>query len=163
VSDRNGLETGRWLGILTSLGIPLTFALQTLLLRRYRHLDMMPAIMLGGILSFIGAGILGFTASSDGGGFEVSFRSLLLLAAMGPLQLAIPLVFYGMGARSVPAIALALIAMLDAVLNPLWPWLFVGEQPEATTFLGGTIILSAVLMSILGGRIIARRSARRAA
>jgi drug/metabolite transporter (DMT)-like permease len=158
----NGLETGRWIGIVTSFGVPLTFATQTLLLRRYRQFDMMPAICLGGIFSFIGAGLLGFAAGHEGGGFEVDFKSLLLLAAMGPLQLAVPLIFYGRGAISVSGIALSLIAMLDAVLNPLWPWLFVGERPEAASFLGGAVILGAVLLSILGGRYISTRAARRA-
>ena len=152
----NGLETGRWLGILTSFGIPTTFALQTVLLRRYRHLDMMPSLFLGGVFSFLGAGLLGFTAGHAGGGFEIDGRSLLLLAAMGPLQLALPLIFYARGARSIPAIALSLIAMLDAVLNPFWPWLFLDERPEAAAFLGGGIILGAVLLSILGGRWLAR-------
>ncbi len=156
----HGLETGRWLGILTSFGVPLTFAMQTLLLRRYRQFDMMPAIFLGGVFSFIGAGLFGFAAGRAGGGFDVDFQSMLLLAAMGPLQLAIPLIFYGVGARSVPAIALSLIAMLDAVINPLWPWLFVGERPEAASFTGGAVILGAVLLSILGGRINSLRVAR---
>jgi drug/metabolite transporter (DMT)-like permease len=152
----NGIETGRWVGILTSLGVPVTFALQTLLLRRYRHIDMMPSLFLGGVFCFLGAGLLGFTAGHSGGGFEIDWKSLFLLAAMGPLQLALPLIFYARGARSVPAIALSLIAMLDAVLNPLWPWLIVGEQPEPASFLGGSIILSAVLLSIVGGQWMAR-------
>ncbi len=156
----NGLETGRWIGIVTSFGVPTTFALQTLLLRRYRHLDMMPSLFLGGVFSFVGAGLLGFIAGHPGGGFEIDLRSLVLLALMGPLQLAIPLIFYARGARSVPAIALSLIAMLDAVLNPLWPWVFIGERPEASAFLGGIIILGAVLLSILGGQWIARTAQR---
>jgi len=156
VIGRDGFEAGRWIGIATSFGIPVTFALQTLLLRRYRHLDMMPSLFLGGVFSFVGAGLLGFTAGHAGGGFEIDGRSMLLLAAMGPLQLAIPIIFYAKGARSVPAIALSLIAMLDAVINPFWPWLFVGEIPEASSFLGGGIILAAVLLSIVGGRWITR-------
>ena len=48
---------------------------------------------------------------------------------MATVQLAIPLIFYIKGARSVPAVTLTLIAMLDAVINPLWPWIFVGENP----------------------------------
>jgi drug/metabolite transporter (DMT)-like permease len=150
------LETGRWIGIVTSLGVPVTFALQTLLLRRYRDIDMMPSLFLGGVLSFLGAGLLGFTAGHAGGGFTIDVRSLLLLAAMGPMQLAIPLICYARGARSVPAIALSLIAMLDVVLNPWWPWLFVGERPEAASFVGGAIIVGAVLLSIIGGQWMAR-------
>jgi drug/metabolite transporter (DMT)-like permease len=42
--------------------------------------------------------------------------------------------------------------MLDAVLNPLWPWLFVGEVPEQAAFIGGSIIIAAVLLSILGSQ-----------
>jgi drug/metabolite transporter (DMT)-like permease len=99
------------------------------------------------------AGLLGFTAGHPGGGFEVSGRNVLLLCAMGLLQLAIPLVFYARGARSVSAITLTLIVMLDAVLNPLWPWLFLGETPGRSDFIGGTVIIGAVIISIFGGRL----------
>ena len=66
------------------------------------------------------------------------------------LQLAIPLVFYIKGARSVPAVTLTLIAMLDAVINPLWPWIFVGENPGQAAYVGGSIIIGAVLISVFG-------------
>ena len=79
-----------------------------------------------------------------------------MLAAMGPLQLSIPLIFYVKGARSVSAVTLSLIVMLDAVVNPLWPWLFVGEMPGAPAFIGGAIIIGAVTISIIGGRWMAR-------
>jgi drug/metabolite transporter (DMT)-like permease len=152
------IEGGNALGIFISVLVPMTFAGQTLALRRYRGVDMTPAICAGGFLSFIAAGLLGFLAGHAGGGFEVGLRELLLLALMGPLQLSIPLVFYIKGARSVPAVTLSLIAMLDAVLNPLWPWLFVGERPEASSFMGGAVIILAVLISIFGGRWLKPRS-----
>ena len=81
---------------------------------------------------------------------------MLILAAMGPLQLSIPLIWYAKGAKSVPAITLSLIVMLDAVLNPLWPWLIVGETPQSSDFIGGAIIIAAVSISIVGGRWLAR-------
>jgi drug/metabolite transporter, DME family len=148
----DGLEAGRSLGLFLSICVPMAFAGQTLALRKYRHVDMVPAICLGGIMSFFIAGILGFTAGHAGGGFEVGPREVLLLAAMATLQLAIPLVFYIKGARSVPAVTLTLIAMLDAVINPLWPWIFVGEKPGRAAFIGGSIIIGAVLISIFGRR-----------
>ncbi|MBK6298910.1 MAG: hypothetical protein IPF48_13700 [Sphingomonadales bacterium] len=58
----------------------------------------------------------------------MSLRNVSLLCAMGLLQLAVPLLFYARGARSVPAVTLTLIVMLDAVLNPLWPWLVLGRR-----------------------------------
>jgi drug/metabolite transporter (DMT)-like permease len=156
----DGLEAGRsTLGLFLSICVPMAFAGQTLALRRYRHVDMVPSICLGGIMSFFIAGILGFTAGHAGGGFDVGLREVLLLAAMATLQLAIPLVFYIKGAHSVPAVTLTLIAMLDAVINPMWPWFFVGEKPGEAAFLGGGIIVGAVLISVFGRKFYNSRAA----
>ena len=156
----DGLEAGRsTLGLILSICVPMAFAGQTLALRRYRNVDMVPAICLGGVMSFFIAGILGFTAGHAGGGFDVGLREVLLLAAMATLQLAIPLVFYIKGAHSVPAVTLTLIAMLDAVINPMWPWIFVGEKPGEAAFLGGAIIVGAVLISVFGRKLYNSRTA----
>ncbi|MCA0431956.1 MAG: DMT family transporter [Proteobacteria bacterium] len=150
----DGLEAGNAIGIICSVLVPITFAGQTLSLRRYRHVDMTPAICVGGFATFLIAGFMGFTAGHAMGGFDVGWREIGILALMGPLQLSIPLVFFIKGARSVPAVTSALIVMLDAVLNPLWPWLFVGEVPGRSSFIGGGIIIVAVLLSILGNRLL---------
>jgi drug/metabolite transporter (DMT)-like permease len=155
----DGLEAGRTLGLLLAICVPMAFAGQTLALRRYRNVDMVPAICLGGIMSFFIAGFLGFTAGHEGGGFDVGFKEVLLLAAMATIQLAIPLVFYIKGARSVPAVTLTLIAMLDAVINPMWPWIFVGEKPGRAAFFGAAIIIGAVLISVFGRRFFESRIA----
>jgi len=151
----DGIEGGRLLGIIVSILVPISFSGQTLSLRRYRHVDMVPAICVGGFLTFFAAGFLGYAAGHEGGGFDVSARNLFILALMGPLQLSIPLIFYTAGARSVPAVTIALIVMLDAVLNPLWPWLFLGEMPNNAAFAGGGIIIIAVVISIFGDRLLA--------
>ena len=150
------------LGLFLSICVPMAFAGQTLALRRYRNVDMVPSICLGGIMSFFIAGFLGFTAGHAGGGFDVGLREVLLLAAMATIQLAIPLVFYIKGAHSVPAVTLTLIAMLDAVINPLWPWIFVGEQPREAAFWGGSIIVGAVLISVFWRKLLNSRAAANA-
>jgi drug/metabolite transporter, DME family len=146
---QNGIGTGHWKGLILAIGIPLSFAGQTLALRRYRDVDMVPAFCLGGVLTFFIAGSFGFITHT-GGGFDIGMREMLLLALMGPLQLAIPLIFYARGSLSVQAVTLTLISMLDAVINPLWPWIFVGERPENAAFIGGAIVIGAVLISIFG-------------
>lgn len=150
----NGMVRDSMFGVLLSLGVPLTFALQTLMLRRFREVDTMTAICVGGFLAFLLA-IIGSEVLGEASVFAVSGRSLAVLAVMGVVQLATPLVLYGWGAKSVPAVSLALISMLDAVFNPLWSFLFVGEKPEVTSVIGGGIILGAVLLSILGMRYYA--------
>ena len=157
VIAKAGIQAGSALGLLLSFGVPITFALQTLLLRKYRDLDMMMSICVGGIFSFMFAGLasvfFGHTSA-----FDVSLHDFYLLMLMGPLQLALPLIFYGWGAKSIPAITLALVSMLDAVFNPLWSWLVVGERPENAALIGGAIILGAVTVSIIGGQYLMLQS-----
>jgi drug/metabolite transporter (DMT)-like permease len=147
-----GLSAGHLAGTLVSLLVPVSFAGQTLLLRRYRGHDMVPALCVGGLATFLIAGALG--------GFQVSAKEALILALMGPLQLSIPLIFFARGARSVPAITLSLIVMLDVVLNPLWSWLGAGEYPAESAYLGGAIVVAAVLLSVFGGARAAQRAAQ---
>ncbi len=153
---KGGFETGHIAGLLLSLGVPVLFALQTLMLRRYRNIDMMPSICLGGFLAFLAAAFFSQFSGAGGSAFAIDQHSFWLLMVMGPIQLTIPLIFYGMGARSVPAITLALISMLDAVINPLWPWLFVNEVPENSTLIGGSIILFAIVVCLFGNRVLAQ-------
>lgn len=155
----DGIVAGNLPGMITAILVPVCFAGQTLALRRYRDVDMVPAICVGGFATFVLAGFLGFLGGHTTGGFGVSFRELLLLAIMGPVQLSIPLIFYAQGAKSVAAVTLALIVMLDAVINPLWPLIFLGESPDPAAFTGGAIIIGAVFISIFGERFLKRRLA----
>lgn len=155
----DSISGGNLVGILVSLMVPISFAGQTVTLRRFRGFDMVPAICVGGFATFFIAGALGYVFGGHaGGGFQVTLAQLLLLALMGPLQLSIPLVFYAKGAKAVPAVTISLIVMLDAVLNPFWSWLGVGEIPTSSAFLGGGIIIGAVLISIFGDQWMSRRA-----
>lgn len=151
----DGFSSGLGIGLLFAIFIPITFAGQTLALRRYRDVDMVPAICVGGFVSFILAGLLGFVAGHAGGGFVVPAREIGILSLMALLQLSLPLIFYTYGARSVPAVTLTLLSMLDALLNPLWTYLVFNETPDRMAMIGGGIILLAVLISIFGARFMA--------
>jgi drug/metabolite transporter, DME family len=140
----DGLTNGTWLGSFVAILVALCFAGQTLVLRRYRRFDMMPSICLGGLIAF-------FSAALFTGGLSASPAQIAVLALMGPVQLAIPLIFFAKGARHVQATTLSLIALLDVVLNPFWSWMGVGEAPPRSAVAGGAIIVGAVAMSILAG------------
>nr|WP_281432954.1 DMT family transporter [Aestuariivirga litoralis] len=158
VIAQHGFASGNVLGLILAFGVPFTFAIQTLFLRRYREHDMMTTICAGGFLSFIIAS-LASTFIGPAGVFAVGRDHMLLLFAMGVVQLAVPLIFYGWGARSVPAVTLSLIVMLDAVFNPFWSWAVVGEMPEFTSLVGGAIILGAVTLSIIAAQFFPAKTA----
>jgi drug/metabolite transporter (DMT)-like permease len=141
---REGLSPNDWLGNLIALATAFAFAGQTVTLRRYRSFDMIPAIAVGGFASFAVAGLAG--------GFSVPVETLPVLCLMGPIQLAIPLVLYARGAKSVPAITLSLVALMDVVLNPFWSWAVMREIPTSAAIIGGLVICAAVMINVLGTR-----------
>jgi drug/metabolite transporter (DMT)-like permease len=74
---------------------------------------------------------------------------VLVLLFMGLVQLAIPLLFYMHGARSVATSHMVLITMADAVLNPLWVWLVHGEEPVQAVYIGGALVLGGIALTTL--------------
>ena len=73
-----------------------------------------------------------------------------LLVGLGIGQIGLGLIFLTIGARLIPAAEVALITLLEIVLGPLWVWIFLCEQPSATTIAGGAIVLAAVVIQAAG-------------
>jgi drug/metabolite transporter (DMT)-like permease len=82
------------------------------------------------------------------------WEHVLVLLFMGLVQLAVPLLFYMHGARSVATSHMVLVTMADAVLNPLWVWLAHGEEPVQAVYIGGALVWAAFALTTL------RRGAR---
>jgi drug/metabolite transporter (DMT)-like permease len=146
----NDMDSGNTPGNLLSLVVAFCFSGQTVALRRFRSMDMVPAICIGAAVVFLGVGVVAGNLAATG-------HDIFILVAMGIVQLAAPLVLFVRAARYVPAVQLSLIALLDVVFNPLWAWIGVGEAPGPSAFLGGGIIVGAVLISILLPRWLATR------
>jgi drug/metabolite transporter (DMT)-like permease len=69
-----------------------------------------------------------------------------MVLACGVVQLGIPYVLFQLGLRRVQAVDASLLILLEPVLNPVWVWLAMGEQPDAATFIGGAAILVALII-----------------
>lgn len=143
-----GIDDGESLGNLLALGAAITFAGLTIVLRRGQHLDMTTAMCIGGVLAAIVGGLL----ADD---LVISPRDFLLCMAMGSLQMAGALFLFVLGARHLSAVEVTLISLIEAVLNPLWTWLGVGEVPSGRTMIGGALVLVAIIGLTVSG---ARRS-----
>ncbi len=140
-AEMSALATG-WLAAAISLGYAFCFAGQTVTLRQYRDLEMIPGIVYGGIFTFVLIYLfVGLPLLPLG--------QIGLLSAMGLLQLAIPLILYAAGAKHLPVVPAILISLADVVLNPFWVWLAYGEQPPQGTVAGGALILSAIIGATL--------------
>jgi len=131
-------ETRHLVGMALALTIPIAGAVNLVVLRRSAaHLDLMPAVMLGALISV--AVTLPWALP-----FQASARDLLVLASLGVFQLGVPCLLLVFVSRTLTAPEIALLALLEVVLGPLWAWLGAGEAPGAATLAGGAIVLAAL-------------------
>jgi drug/metabolite transporter (DMT)-like permease len=124
-------------GDLLAFTVALAFAIATVLLRRNRHVPMLPAAALAAALTSVVAAIPGRPRAVDA-------ADLLLLAFFGAGQLGFGMILFIAGARRIPVAEAALIAVLESVLGPVWVWLALGENPGLPSLLGGAIVLAAL-------------------
>jgi drug/metabolite transporter (DMT)-like permease len=125
-------------GMLVALLIPVASALNVVALRKHAgRVDLIPAVMLGGLLSCLIALPLALPVSASG-------KDLLLLGFLGVFQLGLPCMFLVLASRALLAPELALLGLLEVVLGPLWAWLGAGERPANATLVGGAIVLAAL-------------------
>jgi len=156
VTMRDELGGGSWVGTAMALGVAFCFAGQSVSLRWFRNVDMVPAICIGAaVMTIVLALIHGLPA--------LSHHDLLLIGAMAVVQLALPLYLFAVGARYVPAVLATLINLLDVLFNPFWTWLGVGEQPTVNAAIGGGLIVGAVFLAVVYGSRNARPGLRTAA
>lgn len=127
-------------GSLVAILVAITFAVQSVSLRRYRALGMEPAMFAGGLTVFVVLSLVAGLAPIP----SVQIATLLF---MGAIQLALPLVLFMRGAQKMPAAQMVLVTMADALLNPLWVWLVHGEVPAAAVFVGGALVLLAIAIN----------------
>ncbi len=145
---REGLALGAGWGNAAALVSALGFSGYTLILRRGRGTDMLPALLIGSLLS-VAAAYAVLTAT--GGTVALPLRSILIAAAAGFVLLGIGMALFTAGSRVVPAAELGLLSMVEVMLAPVWAWVFLGEQASRNTVIGGTILLAALLLNALTG------------
>lgn len=129
------------LGAGLSLLVSVSFAGTLVITRHLREVSMAPATCLSQVLVLLAAAAFAHPG-------EVGTQDLSLLAGLGFGQIGLGLIFLTIGGRLIPAAEVALITLLEVVLGPLWVWLSRGEQPGATTLIGGAIVLGAVVIQV---------------
>ncbi len=131
-------DAGHRAGMLVALLVPVASALNLVALRAgHARVELIPAVMLGGLLSALIALPLALP-------FSASPKDLFLLAMLGVFQLGLPCMLLVIASRRLLAPELALLGLLEVVLGPLWAWLGAGEIPARATLVGGAVVLAAL-------------------
>ena len=137
------LEAGNLAGNLLGMASGVCLALFSLLLKlkRERNPDENPigAIILGNLL--VAAVCLPFALP----GFAPSLSQGGILVFLGVFQIGVAYVLFNAGMRHLTATASVVVGTLEAVLNPIWVFLGLGERPSPWALLGGAVVLGVVV------------------
>ncbi len=133
-----GMNAGQLAGNLLALGVPLAFTVNVYVLRRmHARVDMIPAVMIAGIISAAIALPLAWPLTP-------SLPDLGFLMLLGFVQLGLGCVLMTRATRYLSPGEIGLYSLLENVLAPLWAWLGVGEKPQDLAFAGGIIVIASL-------------------
>jgi drug/metabolite transporter (DMT)-like permease len=133
-----GSLAGNLLGVASGLCLAL-FSL-TLKLQRERRpgVDPISAILLGNLLVALLCAPLALP------NFRPTLPQAGILLYLGVFQIGLAYLLFNAGMRHLSATAAVVTGTLEAVLNPIWVFLGVGERPSAWALLGGLLILGTI-------------------
>lgn len=121
----------------TALAATALMATNLTLVRHHRHINMIPALILKGL---IGAVVL--APFADLGGMTGMDAFYLTLDGFVIIPMAISMLM--VAPRLIPAPDVALIHLLETGIGPIWVWLALGEVPPATTVAAGMVMLATL-------------------
>ena len=75
----------------------------------------------------------------------------LILLYLGTIQMGLSFILFSNAIKHVPALEANLISTLEPVLNPVWVFLFIGEEPGRFALIGGIIVLAGVAWNAISG------------
>ena len=80
----------------------------------------------------------------------IGLKDILAILFLGVFQIGIAYLLFTKGiAAGVRSLDASIIGFIEPLLNPVWVFLFVGEQPSNWAILGGAIIIATVMIHTL--------------
>ncbi len=142
---------GNAMALITAIG----FSGYAVIVRRYRRIDMIPALLLSAIM------LCAISLLLRIGDWSVSWWDFAMCFIWGGLLSGIGNILFIAASRYLYAAEVTLFMLLEFALGPVWVWLFVNETPTAWTLAGGSIIMTAVVARTAYQVRVSRRVAAR--
>ena len=133
-----GFGSGSAYGNLMALVTAFCFSIYAVIVRRNRHIDMLPTILISTILIMAVAGI------TEHDTLGISKNDFLLCIFWGGILSGFTSVCFIVASRYITAAEVTLLMLLEFALGPIWVWLVIHEQPSMETIIGGIVIISTI-------------------
>ncbi len=135
----DSITSGSFFGNLVALAIPINFSILVMIIRKNTNLDMVPAIFYSGIFSLV----YGFFLAES---FEFTRHDILMGFLLGVPQLALGFICITIGSRTTTSATVGLLMLTETLCAPLWVWIFLSEIPPLSVFIGGAVIILAIIL-----------------
>ena len=73
---------------------------------------------------------------------------------LGVPQLGFGFICITIGSRTTRSVTIGLLMLTETICAPLWVWLFLNEIPPLSVFIGGGIIILALILKSFDRKII---------
>ena len=128
-------------GDLMALIVAIGMGFSMVLVRLFKNKDLVPACLLGCLISAIYALPFGIN-------FNLNNDQFILIIIMCLIILPIPFMIMTISPKFAPAHEVALIFLLESVLGTTWVWFVIKEVPPLNTIIGGILLLGSVAIFI---------------
>ncbi len=73
-------------------------------------------------------------------------QAIVGILILGIFQIGIAYVLYSIAIKNAPLLTCSLLAVLEPLLNPVWVFLFAGENPGYLSLVGGVIVVAVITL-----------------
>tara|TARA_B110000438_G_C15797294_1_gene643420 strand:+ start:201 stop:1082 length:882 start_codon:yes stop_codon:yes gene_type:complete len=143
---KSGYQLGNSIGNLLALLSGFWFALMLVMARRSRKDDILGGTFIGGVICVVIGASMAFLI---GTGLRVLTLDLVIILGMGAFGIGIGIALVTWGASHVPAAEVSILVLIESVLGPVWPWVFLNEAMTLSEIFGGALVLGSVVVFAL--------------
>ena len=137
------LNSGDFLGNALALITAVSFSCFTLILRVSKNLEMLPCLILSGLIAITVSFVL------KDGLLQISRHDMLLCFLLGGFMSAFVNCCFIFATKFLVAAEATLFFFIEIALSPIWVWLFANEIVSRNTLVGGLLILISLFSRTL--------------
>ena len=132
------IDGGGLMGNILAVFSGISMALLIITLKRVTHHKPLEVVFWGNLFTFI----IGMPFYL---GLTITAGNLMGISLLGIFQLGLSYIFFTKGIQNVSVLEGILIPVIEPLLNPVWVFLGTSEKPSEFAFIGGAVVLAAVV------------------
>tara|TARA_B100000963_G_scaffold334968_1_gene328676 strand:- start:10566 stop:11435 length:870 start_codon:yes stop_codon:yes gene_type:complete len=141
----DSISSGTLFGNIVALAIPINFSIFVMIVRKNSNLDMVPVMWYAAVLSLL----YGLFMTEN---FIFTTNDIIMGFLLGVPQLTFGFICITIGTRTTRSVTVGLLMLTETLFAPLWVWIFLNEIPPLSVFIGGAVIILALIIKSIDTR-----------